>query len=345
MDEYFNKDLYEILNIEKNASEEEIKFAYKKLAKIYHPDLNKTKDSREIFNDIRHAYDILSDKNKKNLYDIKHGFNKAAFENNIPTVPNPENENAGKKEDTSSKNKNFSEILSEIIEGIFVYSKKNVFDKKEKMKDKKNNDIYVNVTISTTEAVFGTSRIINIVQKKLCPNCEGKRFINEALCPLCKGLGEISNHKKINATIPPNTKNNDKVKIENAGNTSEDGLQAGDLYLIITVDEKSLFTLKGNDVYMDLPITPFEAALGAEIEIPTFYDNVKIKIPSNTSSGQKFRLKEQGIFDKKTNIKGYMIIVVYIKIPDKLSDKEIELYKSLRENNSCNIREGLTQNE
>ncbi|MBQ7449993.1 hypothetical protein IJS77_01135 [bacterium] len=240
------------------------------------------------------------------------------------------------------KSKIFSGILGEIIEGIFINKSSN---KKNNRKSQKGDDIYANVTISSKEAVFGTSRIINIIQSKPCPNCMGKKFINEALCPMCKGSGEISTHKKINCNIPSNAKNNSKIKIENEGNDSTNGGLSGDLYLIINIDEKSLFTVKDNIVYMDLPITPYEAALGANIEIPTFYENITIKIPPNTSSGQRFRLKGQGLYIKELKENSDMIVTAIIKLPKNLSEKEIELYKSLKENSSGNVREGLKNNE
>ena len=331
-EETLDKNLYEILGVEKNATQEEIKLAYRKLMRKYHPDINKSKDSGEIFSEIRSAYDILSDFQKRELYDIKCGikFVKEEQETIEEEIPTPEKE---------EKSKSFMKSLSEIIEGIFVNSKNN------DTKNQKGEDIYANVTISSKEAVFGTSRIINIMQTKLCPNCEGKRFINDALCPLCKGSGEISTHKKINANIPSNVKNNSKIKIEGAGNYGKNDETPGDLYLLINIDEKSLFTVKDNIVYMDLPITPFEAVLGANIEIPTFYENVTIKIPPNTSSGQRFRLKGQGIYQKDLKENSDMIVTVVIKIPKNLSEKEIEIYKSLEENSTCNIREGLYGNE
>ena len=333
--EYLNKDLYKILNIEKTATQKEIKLAYRKLMREYHPDINSAEESKKIFNEIRIAYDILSDEKMKKLYDIKNGIifekekNKRKEKNNIYS----------EKQETEKKSKNIMKSLTEIIEGIFISSKDT------NSKNKKGEDIYANVTISSKEAILGTTRIINILQTKLCPNCEGKKFINDALCPLCKGSGEISTHKKITANIPSNVKNNSKIKIGGAGNQGNNINNAGDLYLIVNIDEKSLFTVKDNIVYMDLPITPYEAVLGANIEIPTFYENITIKIPPNTSSGQRFRLKGQGIYQKDTKENSDMIVTVVIKIPKNLSEKEIEIYKSLEENNTYNIREGLCNNE
>ena len=356
MEKDSEKNLYEILHTKSNATFEEIRIAYRRLARIYHPDINESQESIEIFKKIRHAYEILSDEKKRELYDIKCGFNFSKNDGTFKTESkdadgniNPE-ENIRTSFSTSFQaepkpQKTLSQLFSDIIEGIFIYSGKNNTNKRPKSKAIKGDDIFANVTISSREALLGTTRIINIVQSKLCPNCEGKKFINEALCPLCKGHGEISNHKRLNTKIPPNTKNNDKIKIEGAGNLGGNGGKPGNLYLIISIDEKSLFTVKDDIVYMDLPITTYEAALGANIEIPTFYENITINIPPNTSSGQRFRLNGQGLYLKDKGINGDMIVTVVIKIPPKLSDKEIELYKYLRENSNYDVREGLIDNE
>lgn len=334
MTNFSDENLYNILGLSNSATSEEIKIAYRKLMRIHHPDVNKSKENLEIFKKIQHAYEILSNENKKKLYDIKNNFNYKTQEN---TTPTPKKEKCN--EQTSKNNKNTKKATS-ILKNFFD----NIFKLTKEKKQSKKDNIYANVTISSKEAILGTSRIINIVQTKICPNCEGKKFINEALCPLCKGSGEISNHKKINVKIPAGVSNGEKIKINSAG-TITDNNKTNDLILIISIEEKNKFTYKNDDVFLDLPITPFEAALGTNIEIPTIYENVTLKIPKNSSSGQKLRLKGQGILNKTTNTKGDMIVTLIIKIPQNLSDKEIELYKSLRENNTCNIREGLDNND
>lgn len=347
MKDYTDEDLYEILHVKKNATQEDIKLAYHRLVRLFHPDINENSESDSIFRKIRYAYGILSDINKRRIYDIKIDLKNSKDSSDIDSNDNKNEENLFNQKENCPKNKSVSKRLNEIFEGIFINIKNSTKSTRanNKLKKKNGDDIYANVTISSKEAVLGTTRIINVVQSRSCPNCEGKKFINEALCPLCKGHGEISTHKKINAVIPPNTKNGDKIKIEKSGNQGINGGQTGDLYLIVSIDEKSLFTVKDDVVYMDLPITPFEAVLGANIDIPTFYENVTIKIPPNTPSGQKFRLKGQGIYLKDKGSNGDMIVTVVIKIPQKLSDKEIEIYKTLRENSTCNVREGLNNNE
>ena len=333
MNDFYDKDLYEILQVKKDATLKEIKAAYKRLVRLNHPDINKS--SADIFKEICNAYDILSNHDKKMLYDLKHGFNQKTEEENNIEEEEPAKNNESETDLKQPKNKSFSGLFREIIDGIFVNVKKS----------SKGEDITTNVTISAKEALFGTTRIVNVMQTALCPNCSGKNFINEAVCTVCKGTGEISNHKRINISIPPNTKNNDKIKIEGAGNQSQDGGKNGDLFLIVSIDEKSLFTVKDNIVYLDLPISVHEAVLGATIKIPTFYDDITIKIPPNTSSGQKFRVNGHGIYDKNSGKNGDMIITVFIKLPHKLSPKEIELYKQLKEICNYDIREGLRDNE
>ncbi len=340
MKDFFDKDLYEILQIKKCATLKEIKEAYKRLVRINHPDINS--DAADIFKEVCRAYDILSDPVKKNLYDIKNGFNQNSEEKKLDDNTEVLKNNEIHKYSKQKNNKTFSGLLTEIIDGIFVNVKKSSQSSK---KSSKGEDIFANVTISAKEALFGTTRIINIMQTALCPNCTSKKFINESVCSLCKGTGEISNHKRINANIPANTQNGARIKIDGAGNQSPKGGKNGDLYLIISIDEKSLFTVKDNIVYLDLPISAYEAALGANILIPTFYEDITIKIPPNTSSGQKFRINGHGIYDKISGKNGDMIITVFIKIPPKLSSKEIELYKQLRELSDYDIREGLKDNE
>lgn len=338
MDKISDKDLYKILHINTEATTAEIKSAYRRLARIYHPDINESQQGKQIFKDVRFAYEILSDENKRKLYDLEHGFNQTKNEEKN-TDEAEENESINPPKENKS-GKNFSQLLADILDGIFVYAKK-----AGKQKEKSGNDIFANVTISSKEALLGTNRIINIMQSTLCTNCGGKKFINESLCPLCKGTGEISTHKKINAKIPPNTKNGDSIKLDGLGNKSDDSTKSGDLYLIVSVDEKSLFTVSENIVYMDLPISTFEAVLGANIQIPTIYENITIKIPPNTSSGQRFRLKGQGILDKDTGLYGDMIVTVVIKVPKTLSSKELKLYNELKEINTFDVREGLKSGE
>ncbi|MBQ2645544.1 hypothetical protein IJG14_08255, partial [bacterium] len=143
------------------------------------------------------------------------------------------------------------------------------------------------IEISYKEALNGTFRKINVLHTEICPICEGKKFTNGGHCKYCKGTGEISLHKKLNVKIPPHTENNKKIRLKNEGTQGLKGGKNGHLYLIVKITDDSLFKFEGNNVYCEVDITPYEAALGTVKEIKTIREKVKLKIPAGTSSGQK----------------------------------------------------------
>ena len=162
-----------------------------------------------------------------------------------------------------------------------------------------------------------------------------------AICPFCKGRGEVSLHKKLNVRIPPNVTNESKIRIANEGNKGINGGKNGDLYLIIEIENDSFFKYEDNNVTCEIPITPFEAALGTTIEVPTLDGKVSMKIPPLTSSGQKFRLAKEGVFDSKTGVKGDQVVVIKIEMPKSLSLEEIQLYERLKTLSRDDVRKNI----
>ena len=232
------------------------------------------------------------------------------------------------------------------MDGLFTSNsnspkEKNASYKTKKLKPENGRDINLNVIIKISEAISGTNRTVNVLHSEKCPKCEGRRFINGAKCPMCKGSGEISTHKKLNVKIPAGIKKGAKIRIANEGNKGYNGGKNGDLYLNIDIEDSKFFRYDGNNVLCEIPITPFEAVLGANIEVPTLCGNVSMKIPQNTSTGQKFRLSGQGVLDSKTNKKGDQIVTVKIEIPKEMSSEEINLYEQLKKLSKNDIRENL----
>ena len=338
-----HKNYYEILGVTPDSSVVEVKAAYRKLVRKYHPDVNP--DFVEYFKDIAEAYEVLSDNSKRNKYDTLNGFfksektktssQKAEDEyrtktNNTKTGENLNNSNSKKE----INNKNFTSKFSKIFKDF----KKNSSEQ-EKLKPVNGDDVYTDVSISLSEAVKGASRIINIMHTSQCPLCKGRKFINGTKCSVCNGKGEVSDYKKINVKIPKNIKDGSKLRLHGEGNQGKFGGQNGDLYINVKIKNNSKIKYDGLNILYNVPITPYEAALGGDILVPTFEGRVLLKLPPHTNSGQKFRLAGQGLVQNGKI--GDLILTVHIEIPCSLSHDEIKLYQKLKKLSQQNIRENL----
>lgn len=370
MNQYYQKDLYAILGVAPDVDEVKIKSAYRKQARIWHPDVNdNSQESIVRFKEITEAYEVLTDSHRRSQYDILKGFNikteakytrtqaKKAYKETASAETTEKAATDKGFEDKKNNNKqtkdnsSFTKVFENILDGLFTgegASKQSKSSKSEKVasqtkkaKPEHGRDINLNVIVKMSEAVSGTHRTVNVLHSEKCPKCEGRRFINGAKCPLCKGTGEISIHKKLNVKIPAGIKKGAKIRIADEGNKGYNGGRNGDLYLFVDIEESTFFTYEGVNVLCEIPITPFEAVLGANIEVPTLCGNVSMKIPPYTSTGQKFRLSQQGVADSKNKKKGDQIITVKIVVPKEMTPKELELYEELKTLSHHKIRENL----
>lgn len=356
------KNYYEILGVQPESTFSEIKSAYRKLARKYHPDVNKEPESIQRFKDILEAYETLSDEVKRKQYNTLHGFynssnsfkNQRQDTNTSSSYRYSSGTNAEFKKNASDKiepdqtkhfsykkteiNKNYEfknekplkDMINDILDGI---SKNN----KGKKQPKNGEDIFAEISISLEDSIKGCERVVNVLHRETCPNCEGRRFINGAKCSVCKGSGEFQQHKKITVKIPPRTKNGTRLRIQKEGNPGFNGGVAGNLYLTVKVEPNSNIRIDGNDILYRMPLTPWEAVLGGQVEIVVIEGKVTITVPPMTRTGQKFRLKGEGL---KTNNKfGDMIITVEIQLPKSLSEDEIKLYEKLKKMSQGNIRD------
>ncbi len=333
------KNYYSILGVTPDSSDAEIKSAYRRLARKFHPDVNPYGTAQ--FKDITEAYEVLSDAKKRMQYDTINGFFKSA--------PKQEKQHTSSdKAQSEYKKNNFSQNHTESKMSKDEFSKKinDIFEefskpkpKKERVYPKRGEDLFEDISITIKEAINGAERIINVMHSSECPNCKGRKFINGSLCHVCKGTGEKIEHKKITVKIPKNVKNATKLRIPQEGKCGQNGGRNGDLYLKIKIEPNNRITFDGNNVIYNVPIAPFEAVLGGNISIPVFEGSVNLKIPPKTHSGQKFRLSGQGL--NQNGKIGDMIVIVHIEISCSLSDDEIRLYEKLKKLSSQNIRENL----
>ena len=338
------KDYYKILGVAEFDTADNIKTAYRKLARKWHPDVaGNSADVISRFKEINEAYEILSNQIKKAEYDrarkfynyakginIGQGVNEEEVVNRNEEVNRKSNECNRKETKASSFSFNWEEFLSK-------KHREAGFKKEEAKAPKRGEDIYSDIEISVFEALSGVSKTINMLQTQICPKCNGRKFINGSTCPHCKGKGETTNYKKFSVKIPAGVKNNSKIRLAGEGSNGINGGVNGDLYITIHILEPKSYKTEGLNILKTIAISPYEAVLGTEVRISTLNGNVNAKIAPNTQNGQKIRLSGCGIV--QNNKIGDMILTIEIRIPKNLTVEEINLYKKLQEISSSNIRE------
>ena len=299
------KSYYEILNVSVDSTKSEIKKQYRKLVRIYHPDINSSLEAEELFKEINKAADVLLDDNKRKSYD------------------------ALRKSYSSTCKTNSSNYT---YDDLFKKRNKERYETRSP-KPVKGDDITVNIKIDYMEAILGTTRTVNIAQSTVCPKCKGHKFANGKICPDCNGQGEITTLKKIKVKIPASIKNNSKLRIIGEGKTGKFGGKNGNLYIIVEIEQNEDLKIKDGVVKYSAVISPYTAILGGNVNVPTLWGNATIKIPPLTKANQCFRLVDVGILDEKTNKKGDEIVKIIIQIPSEITEEEYSLYEKLREIN------------
>ena len=321
-----SKDYYKILGVAEFDSAENIKSAYRKLARKWHPDIaGNSKDVLYKFKEINEAYEILSNDVKKAEYDKARRFYNYANNNINYKNTEPKSKNNFTNPQTKSKNFNFN------WEEFLGRKNREESFKKSEEKDfsKRGEDISTDIEITALEALNGVTKVINMLQSEICPNCKGKKFVNGSTCSKCNGKGEFTNYKKFSVKIPAGVKNYSKIRLSGEGCVGKNGGKNGDLYINIKIKEMSDYNLDGLNVLKTVSVTPSQAVLGTNLKISSINGNIKLKIAPNTQNGQKIRLTGCGIVQNEKI--GDMIVTVEINIPKNISGEELELYKKLEE--------------
>lgn len=356
------KDYYEVLGVSKTASEDEIKSAFRKLAKKYHPDVSKEPDAAEKFKEAQEAYAVLSDANKRKQYDQ---FGHAAFSQGAGA-------GAGGFDFSGF---DFSDIFGDLFGG-------SGFDfgfggGRSSNRPTKGRDTLINIDLTFEEAVFGCKKDITIdimaecddchgkgghgekncpechgsgtvtveqrtmfgsfMSRTTCHNCSGKGKIYESKCSKCRGNGKIKENKTLEVKIPAGVDTGNQLRLSGKGEAGTNGGPNGDIYLEFRVKEHPIFERDGNDIYIELPITITEAVLGCKKDVPTLDGKVSLTITAGTESGDKYRLKGKGIEDLHAYRKGDMYVIAKVIIPKKLSRDQKKLFEQL---SKTNLEEG-----
>ena len=344
------KDYYKILGVGKNASKDEIKSAYKKLAKQYHPDLNKSPGAAEKFKEINEAAAVLGDEQKRSQYN-QFGAAGEQFQ--------------------GFSGFDFSDFMSDI--GGFGFDFDSIFENffgggGRTRRRQRGSDLRYDLEIELEDAAFGATKTINVPRLEECEKCNGSgaesksdivacdecngrgvstrtqrtpfglfsttttcrkcrgqgKYIKKD-CPECGGRGAVKKTRKIEVKIPEGASDGTNLRIQGEGEIGERGMSAGDLYIVIHVKPHKIFERQGNDVYVKAPVSFATAALGGSIEVPTLKGKATLKIPAGTQSNTVFRMRGQGIPELHGHHVGDENVEVFITVPEKLTKKQKEL--------------------
>lgn len=354
------KDYYKTLGINKDASQDDIKKAFRKLARKYHPDLNPgDKSSEEKFKEINEAYAVLSDAEKRTQYDT----GGTTFEQ----FGGPE----GFRGFTGGQTFDYSDIFGD----VFGTGRESM------PRHGRGEDLLIGVELSLEEAFRGVTRPMAINRTLQCDKCGGSGAETSETCPICKGTGHIQtskgffrmaqscqtcmgtgkkivsvckkcggrgttvNTENLKVKIPAGVDNGSIVKLKNMGNAGTGRGPAGDLLLEISVRPHPVFTRKGDDIYVQLPVTFGEAALGAKVEVPTIDGASIMTLPPGTQSGQKFKLSGKGFIYPKTKTRGNEYVEIKIAVPEEIPEKAKEAIKVIESLYKKDPRKGMVQHE
>ena len=319
------KDYYQILGIQRNATEKEIKQAFRRLARKHHPDLNPGNKSAEAkFKEINAAYEVLSDPEKRKKYDqfgdqwqYAEQFAKSGQENVRWDF------NKGSTTSEYGNLSDFSDIFADLFSG---------FDAGSRMRRQPQHgqNIDYPIEVSLEEAYHGSRRVIQLQIEELCIACGGAGRVGNRVCTICNGAGRKVSPKHLEVKIPAGVKDGSRIRLAGEGGSGRVGGSKGDFYLVVNVQPHQLFERKGDDLYTEVSVPLVTAVLGGETRLPTLNGNIILKVPHETQNGKVFRLAGKGMPQLGDTKYGDMFAKVKVALPTNLTEEEKQLFEKLR---------------
>ncbi len=380
------QDFYKTLGVPSDASDADVKKSYRKLARKYHPDLNPgDKAAENRFKEVQEAYDTLSDKSKREMYDL----GGAAHESGMPgagfsgangrrySSPNMDFSgfdfsHAQRPESTTDAGQDRSGSFRDMFSQFFRSGEG------PEEQPEKGTDLEYAVNIDFWQAIKGTQAKIEVTRHEVCstcrgtgqgsggsvtcPQCSGSGQVSQMAgamkfsltCPRCKGTGRLRNacpachgdgrvaHKEtVDVRIPPGAQSGSRLRVAGKGNAGSLGAPAGDLYITTRVEPHPFFRREGDNIEIRVPVTVTEASLGAKIEVPTIDGRTLLKVPPGTGNGQKFRLRERGVLNTRSNTRGDQIVEVAVQALKAQDERTRELLRELAQLHPEDPREEL----
>lgn len=326
------KDYYQILGVPKNAAEKDIKSAYRKLAKKWHPDANPSnqKEAEEKFKDLQEAYEVLGDSDKRRKYDVlgsnwKEAASQAEQQRRYRNAQSETFYDFGDFGGAQGAGPSgFSDFFDMFFSGVGRRATAQSAGFAQR-----GQDLETTIELSLRDVYDGGKKSISLQLEDVCPRCRGTGTERGTLCPQCHGTGRLLTTKKFEVTIPRGIREGQRIRLAGQGGAGIGGGPNGELYLIVKLADDPTYKRKGDDLYVDMPVSIYDLALGGEVKVPTMAGQVAMTIPPGTQSNRLLRLSGKGMPKVRNGGAGDQYVRLIGQLPANLSEKEKKLFKEL----------------